>query len=198
MSHKATICGVGIKDLGYFTQRHEKINGKWKNVWTCHFYRIWSHMIKRCYSPREQTKQPTYIGCSVHSNWLYLSNFKAWMENQDYVGKELDKDLLFPGNKLYSENTCVFISHKLNTFLIDCGASRGKFPIGVTVEGRKTKVFKSRCSNPFTNSSEYLGCFKTPEEAHLAWKKRKHELACQFADLETDLRIQKALRERFL
>ena len=40
------------------------------------------------------------------------------MEQQDYIGKVLDKDLKVTGNKIYSPETCLFISPKVNGYLI--------------------------------------------------------------------------------
>lgn len=193
LKNKKLIYGVGYNNVEYFTHHKEKINGRWKQVIVCDFYKIWYNMLRRCYSSFEHKRKPTYIGCSIDSDWLHLSHFKSWMEQQDYKGKCLDKDLLIPGNKIYSDNTCVFIGQSLNKFLTDSGASRGKWPIGVSLcKGR----FISHCRNPFTGH-EYLGSFDTPEEAHLKWKVKKHEHACKLADLETDPRIQQALRTRF-
>ena len=42
-----------------------------------------------------------------------------------------------------------------------------------------------------------LGYFSTPEEAHEAWRKRKHELAQLVAATEVDLRVVEALKKRY-
>jgi hypothetical protein len=57
--------------------------------------------------------------------------------------------------------------------------------------------FRSYCGNPFTGKVEHLGYFNNPEDAHEAWRQRKHELACRYADEQADERVAKALRERF-
>lgn len=178
------IYGFGINDLPGFKTR-------------CPIYQYWFQMIRRCYSPSYQVLKPTYIDCSVSIEWSYLSNFKSWMENQDWENKQLDKDLLFPGNKLYSPKTCVFINGLINGFISDCGGKKNNRVIGCYFHGRDKKIISS-CRNPFTKKSDYLGYFLTPEEAHLAWKAKKHEHACKLADLETDPRIQQALRTRFV
>ena len=123
-------------------------------------------------------------------------NFRSWMETQDWKGKHLDKDILVQGNKVYSPNTCVFVDSVVNTFLIDSAASRGEWPIGVYWNERNKK-FMSRCSNPFTKKQECLGYFHCPDQAHQTWKKRKHELACQLAETQTDQRVAEALRARY-
>ena len=50
------------------------------------------------------------------------------MEQQDYDGKHLDKDLLVCNNKVYSPETCVFVPREINQFLTKSNNSRGKYP----------------------------------------------------------------------
>ncbi len=192
------VYGVGINDADYNINEYVTIDGKRKIAWRCPFYRTWADMLKRCYSDKYQSKYPTYKGCSACDEWLIFSQFKAWMETQDWEGKHLDKDLLTEGNKLYSPNTCVFVTQTVNLFTNDNGNARGIFMIGVCWNKRDGN-FQSQCSNPFTHKREYLGHFTDELEAHLAWKSRKHELACLLADSEycTDPRLAEALRKRY-
>jgi len=194
------VCGVGINDADYVVTEYEtiEVNGvrKHRLVWVCPYYRVWHNMLKRCYSSKLQEKSPTYKGCSVSEEWLRFSNFKRWMERQDFEGMQLDKDILFNGNKVYSAETCVFVTKAVNLFTIDRGASRGECLIGVNWDKTAGK-FKSRCSNPFTNKSEHLGYFTREEEAHQAWLKRKLDLAHLLASEQTDERVAKALIERY-
>lgn len=153
-------------------------------------------MLSRCYSEECQAKHPTYIGCSVAQEWLTFSAFRAWVVTQPWGGKQLDKDIIVPGNKVYSPETCVFVTGALNTFLCDNGAARGEWPLGVDWHKQNGK-FDSRCSNPFTGKREHLGYFDNPQAAHEAWRSRKHELACKYAEMQNDPRITQALRARF-
>jgi hypothetical protein len=140
--------------------------------------------------------RPTYVGCSVSPDWLRFSMFLAWMQRQDWQGKQLDKDILIPGNKIYSPDTCVFVPSALNMFLVDTGKTRGDWPLGVS-ETRRGR-FRATCRNPFTGKTEWLGQFNDPEEAHQSWRARKHQHALRYADQQTDPRIAQALRTRFL
>ena len=110
---------------------------------------------------------------------------------------QIDKDILYPGNKVYGPETCVFVSCQINVFLVDCASARGDFPVGVNWEQNAGK-FRARCRNPFTKKHEYLGLFSDPQDAHEAWREKKHEHACRYADMQTDLRIAEALRRRYL
>ena len=191
--------GVGINDADYNVSRREIVNGKYKTIWRCPFYATWSDMLVRCYSEKYHLKQPTYKGCTVCDEWLTFSNFKAWMEQQEWRDKQLDKDLLNEGNKVYCPEWCIFVHRKINSFVTARGAARGEYMIGASWD-RDAGKFKAECRNPFTGRGENLGRFKTELEAHLAWKKRKHELACQLADSEycNDPRLVEALRKRYL
>lgn len=195
------VYGVGINNADYVVKKWETVGyvkGKRKRrkVWECPFYRAWTNMLKRCFSIKYQERQPTYIGCSVSEEWKTFSNFKSWMERQNWQGKQLDKDLLFEGNKVYSSNTCVFVTRMVNSFTVDCKASRGDWMIGVCWNKRAEK-FMSRCRNPFTNKREHLGYFDSELDAHKAWLKRKLELAHDLAAIQTDPRVAKALISRY-
>ena len=188
---KNLVHGVGINDADYAIQAI--VDSK---LVSCPFYQTWSNMLSRCYNPRLKQKLPTYIGCYVANEWLTFSNFRRWMETQDWQGKQLDKDLLLTGNKAYSPETCAFIDSITNTFTTDCASARGRFPVGVCLHKKLNKL-QSQCRNPFTKKIEYLGLFICQNEAHLAWRKRKHELALQLADLQADERVAQALRIRY-
>ena len=62
-------------------------------------FRHWEYMLKRCYYQRDLQRYPTYAPCEVCNDWLNLSNFERWVENNYYqCGNEkmcLDKDILF-------------------------------------------------------------------------------------------------------
>lgn len=193
------VFGVGINDADYNVYVRSYINGKYEIVWSCPYYSTWKEMLRRCYSKRYQTRFPTYKECTVCDEWLTFSKFKSWMMNEDWEGKELDKDLLQGGNKVYCPEYCVFVHNKVNSFFNNHGNARGEHMIGANWH-RRSKKFTSQCSNPFTNKSEYLGYFVTEIEAHLAWKARKHELACLLADSEycTDERLSNILRTYYL
>lgn len=189
---KKLVYSKGVNDADYVVQ--PTINGM--RV-TCPFYQVWVDMLKRCYDAKYQSRQPTYIDCITCKEWLIFSAFKAWMETRDWQGKELDKDLLVNGNKVYSPEACVFVDRVINNFTTDRGAARGDWPIGV-IFCKNVGKFRSRICNPFTKKKEHLGYFVCSDAAHQAWRKRKHQIACQLADLQTDERVANALRTRYL
>lgn len=194
--HKYTksrlVCGVGINDADYPVNPR----GKGKR-YTCKFYRAWVCMITRCYNDKFHQRCKTYESCSVHKDWLVFSNFKAWMQSQDYEGKQLDKDILITGSKLYSPDTCAFVDGALNKFVTDCMAGRGQWPLGVSFDKGRGK-FIAKCNDPISKKSAFAGYFDCPIEAGIAWKKKKHEMSCKLADLQSDQRVAEALRTRYL
>ena len=195
------VCGVGVNDLPYRTQVWEYVTengGKrvQKLVFRCPYYAAWKRMLERCYSEKFLESHPSYIGTSVCSEWLYASEFKKWMEQQDWEGKSLDKDIIAPGSKLYSPETCAFVLKATNSFVTASDARRGKCPIGVSLY-KRTGKYQAQCQNPFTGERGYLGLFSTPEEAHEAWRKRKHEIAQLAAARESDPRVVEALKKKY-
>lgn len=158
------------------------------NVWL-QSYRTWSLMLARCYGKRSLTKNPTYTGCTVVEDWHSFTAFEQWFTANYFEGACLDKDLLYPGNKVYAPNTCVFVDQALNKLLGSCAASRGLLPLGVSKQDGK---FRSQvCEN---GVQRYLGMFPTALLAHQAWQIAK---AYAISDFITDNpRIRKALDRR--
>lgn len=187
---KRVVCGVGINDAWYPVQ--VEIEGR---QITCPFYSKWKNMLKRCYDKNFLSKNPTYAGCSVCTEWLTFSNFRAWMAEQDWKGKQLDKDLIKRGNKIYHPDFCVFVSSVVNSFSTDSARNRGSLPIGVCMS---RSSYIATCGNPLTKKREYLGSYVDEHSAHKAWLNRKMEIANQLADLEPDERVARSLRKMYI
>ena len=137
-------------------------------------YVLWTHMLRRCYSDSYKKKQPTYKDCAVSENFNYYEYFYDWCQNQIGFGNNgwhLDKDLLVKGNKVYSEDSCVFIPREINLLLIKREASRGEHLIGVHWCNTK-KAFVAQV-NKNKGSPEWLGSFNTELEAFNAYKEAK-------------------------
>ncbi len=193
--------GVGVNDLGYRVHVQEYVTknggkGIWKSVFRCKYYAVWKSMLERCHSKKYLESRPSYIGTSVCSEWVYATAFRKWMEQQDWHGKCLDKDIIVPGSKLYSPETSAFVLQETNNFVTARGASRGDYPTGVSLY-KHTGKYIARCQNLFTGKREHLGYFSTPEEAHEAWRKCKHGLAQLVATTESDIRVVEALKKRY-
>lgn len=196
------IHGVGINDADYkisknsvvgFTEEGKRIQ---KLDWICPFYLRWRGMLERSYSEKYHAKYPSYIGCHVTPEWHYFMTFRKWMVEQDWEGKELDKDLLVPGNKLYSPDTCVFLTGAVNTFLIYNSSLRGEWPVGVNYDKNSGK-FRAQGNLVVEKKRKSLGYYEKVEDAHQAYLTFKFEQAKILASQQTDPRVAKALIERY-
>ena len=85
-------------------------------------YSVWREMLRRCYDSKYHERKPTYIDCSVHQDWHFFSNFKEFYDTNYREGYELDKDLLVPGNKIYSKDNCRFVPKIINCLFLDHAA----------------------------------------------------------------------------
>lgn len=175
------VYGVGRNDATHPV----KIGGKHLKT-----YKTWVGMLRRRHSTW-QSKYCSYIGCTVDPIWTRFSEFERWMLTQDYENKVLDKDLLLPGNKLYSEATCVFVPQALNKLLTARQACRGDTPLGVSYRKDRgdysARVMKG-------GIKIHLGFYSNPFEAHKAWQLAKANILELFQ--VDDPRIRVALDSR--
>ena len=163
VTHKSTVDGLALKEYG-----------------------LWSDMLRRC-TMKGQVKNKSYIGCKVSDNFKSYSYFYEWCNsqvgfgNKDEKGKSwcLDKDILFKGNKTYSEYACCFVPEKINKLLTGCKGARGSFPVGVYFEKFNLR-FRARCA--VNGKYKHLGYFQTCEQAFEAYKTFKEALIKQVAN----------------
>ena len=160
-------------------------------------YDLWQNMLRRCYSDIYKKKYPTYESCEASDKFKSYEYFYEWCHNQiGFVnqGWHLDKDLLIKGNKVYSEDSCVFIPQGINKVLTKCTASRGEHLIGVNW-CKRDKVFMARVSKN-KGKREHLGYFNTEIEAFKAYKQAKESFVKEQANVwksQIDIRAYEAL-----
>ena len=161
--YKPTVCGVGY--------------------WGCEdvdtdstAYNKWHGMLHRCYSTKVHEKYPEYIGCIVSEEWKNFSNFRYWYEKNNYGGSNLnlDKDILYKGNKIYSPDTCCLVPGFINTLFTNGKANRGELPLGVYKE-EKNGITCYRACMAVSSKNIKLGTFKTQEEAFQKYKEYKEQ-----------------------
>jgi hypothetical protein len=99
-----TVYGHGINDLDEPARIYS--GGKKRH---CPFYKTWANMIKRSYYEKSKVSQPTYEGVTVTPEWWSRRAFTEWMRGQEWQGRQLDKDILWPGNKIYAPDKCLFV-----------------------------------------------------------------------------------------
>ena len=168
------VYGVGVSGIKY----PSKLNGR-----NTREYDLWHSMLQRCYSDTYKNKYPTYEGCKCSENFKSYEYFYEWCHKQIGFGVadfELDKDLLVKGNKVYSENVCVFIPSEINSLLTKRTASRGNHLIGVCwSNANKAFVAQVRKNK---GKREWLGCFNTELEAFNAYKQAKESFVKEQAN----------------
>ncbi len=149
-----SILGVGTNDIPGMTQTK--------------IYRRWVGMISRVHGEGQERcrKHNTYRESTISKEWYIFSNFKRWMESQEWEGKHLDKDILIPGNKHYSVDTCVFIDQHLNKLLNFRRNDSGEFPLGVTF---RKNINKFEAQLRIDGKKTSLGYFATSKEAHTVY-----------------------------
>ena len=133
--HKYIECSIKVKEKGDFDMsvygvgtlgvfkdgsKPRTKDGHGKNT---REYALWSHMLERCYSDKLHEERPTYKECTVCERWLVFANFledlplienyELWKNNPN-TGVSLDKDSKVQGNKIYSLETCKFLSRSNN------------------------------------------------------------------------------------
>ena len=165
---------------GYLGEGKYKVRENSKiNPW----FKIWHHMLERCYDPKYQEKYPTYKGCTVEDYLLNFQNMSEWLDKNYYKvpGEKMcfDKDILFKGNKIYSRKNCIFVPERINLLFIKHDNARGDCPIGVspTSSGK----YRAYCNDGY-GKMDYLGTYSTKEEAFQAYKKYKEKIIKETID----------------
>jgi hypothetical protein len=187
---KKLVHGLGVYEKGEYTC---KVGGRHTKE-----YRLWQNMLRRCYSQAFQEKSWTYKGCSVSEEFKYFQKFSEWCNSQigfGIKGYQLDKDIIYKGNKQYNRDSCAFVPKQLNTLLGNSGAIRGDYPVGVGWH-KTTERFQSSLAK--MGKSVHIGLFSTPEDAFYAYKEAKEAyikvVAEKYKD-SIDPRVYQALME---
>lgn len=160
-------------------------------------YREWMKILERGYDKKWSEKHPTYESSVVCEEWHNFQNFAKWYYENIYncndERMELDKDILYKKNKIYSPETCVFVPSRINKLFTKGDRVRGKYPIGVYYNKKENK-FRSQLSYLDENNKKkrkLLGRFNTPLEAFMIYKQAKEKYIKQVADEYKDLIPQK-------
>lgn len=134
-------------------------------------------------------KHPTYNSVEVCKEWHNYQVFGDWFDKNYYKieneNMQLDKDILFKGNKIYNYKTTLFVPDNINTLFVKNNANRGDYPIGVCYN-KNDKVYTSECRiTSFENNKNlrnHLGRFNDPISAFNAYKIYKEQHIKDVAD----------------
>lgn len=152
-SQKNLICGHGINDL--LKESASKS------------YNVWQSLMERT-SPTIKRRKglESYSDSTVCPEWETYSVFKQWYESNYFEGCEIDKDILFKGNKHYSPATCCLVPHEINMLLARCNKGNGHYPMGVS-------RYKDKFRAQFYHT--HIGYYNTVEDAFYAYKQVKEK-----------------------
>ena len=149
------------------------------------YNRYWN-MRARCYNENQREYYKGYKGCTVCNEWLEDSqSFYQWSDENYYVVSgermEIDKDILVPGNTVYSPETCIFVPKRINSLFSNCIETKKRMlPLGVSYISEQGKYF---ASGQHDGKTVRLGIFDTPEEAFAAYKEFKEGEIKRIADM---------------
>lgn len=158
------VTSVTHAESGVRVQRHTLAWQRWRGI------------QNRC-NPggNVQRKRPTYVGCA--NGFSDFQDFADWCQSEpghfdvDDSGRqfELDKDLISPGNKIYSRETCCFVPGRVNRLIVfPSNRNRPDLPIGCSFH-KHTKQYYSYINGP-DGKSVHLGHYRNPLDAHRAWQ----------------------------
>ena len=138
------------KSKGYFTKR----------------YQTWAGILERCYCPKYRKRQPTYADCTVAEEWHNFQVFAKWFDENYISGFDIDKDIKIHGNKMYSSETCLFVSHTDNN--IKAQAKSYNF---IDPNGNHVKIYniKDFCRGTNLGSSSMCAVHRGDRSHHKGW-----------------------------
>lgn len=160
-----TVFGVGYVGVGEYKTKE---NGRFTI-----YYQQWKNMLLRCYVKVERHR--AYENAKVCEEWLNFQVFAKWYDEHYYKIEEslqIDKDIKYPGNTIYSPKTCILIPQKINLMFINQSNNRG-LPNGII---KQRKGYLAKYNN------ERLGVFDRLEEAYHHRSKRKKEVIIELAN----------------
>ena len=159
---RPSVFGVGyIGDGGYNSGKDSDI------------YSVWHGMMCRCYNPNNKFYK-TYggMGCVVDAEWHNFQNFAEWYERNrpeiaDKIKHDLDKDIKFEGNKVYSKETCLIVTKKEN--IIKRFAKTWSF---INPEGVEKSIYnlKAFCTENSLTYSKMKMLHKGDIKSYKGWK----------------------------
>ena len=166
-----TVCGIGYKGVGRFYTNHN-----------CPEYVSWKDMLERCYSEKDKNEHQSYFGISkVCNEWLNYQAYADWYEKNKYDINErlhLDKDILFPGNKIYSPYHCLLVPQRINMLFTNRTNDKG-LPNGIRYTDSGKYSAKYGCIE--------LGTYSTLEEAYSIYSNAKEAKIKETADNYKDI-----------
>lgn len=164
-----------VLDVGYLGVGRHKIQYS-ETMTNTKTYMSWKNMIDRCYCENHKERNPAYYDIStVCKEWHNFQTFADWYEEHEYEtdGRlHLDKDIKYPGNTVYSPQTCILVPQRINMMFMNKTNDKG-LPNGVR---------KVRNKYGAKYNDKELGLYDTVEEAYKAYTDKKKETIIELAN----------------
>lgn len=139
-------------------------------------YNCWHNMLDRCYDDRLQDENRSYFGyVECVPEWFNYQEFARWFEENKYAvdGRlHIDKDILYPGNKIYSPYHCLLVPQRINMLFLNKQNSRG-LPNGIMKKGDLYYA---------SYNKKHLGVADTIEEAYELYANEKKKAIVAVAE----------------
>ena len=155
-----SIYGVGFLGIGPYRATIGRSDTK--------AYKTWKNMIGRCYCPKIQAIQPTYIDCSVVEEWHNFQNYAKWYKANYIKDFHVDKDILVKGNRIYGPDFCKFASLSDNVIKARARHFTFRCPSGSRVDIYNLRDF---CRGGDLDSSAMGSVHKGRAAHHKGWTK---------------------------
>ena len=130
-------------------------------------------MLLRCYVKEERHR--AYEDARVCEEWLNFQNFAKWYDEHYYEVNErlqIDKDIKYPGNTIYSSQTCILAPQRINLMFMNKSNNRG-LPNG---------IFKIKSGYRAEYQGIKIGKYSTLDEAYDAYSTVKENNIKEVAD----------------
>lgn len=166
------IYGVGVNDAPF------SISVKGHHIKE---YKLWKHMIERCYNPNRLKSHKAYDKTKVHKDLLSFMNFYNFVNSCCGFGNDgwnMDKDILGDGT-CYSKDCIVFVPQEVNMFFVQNLKRKYEGSIGIKYDKRSGRYCSSVKQGGKTVN---LGTFDKPEDAQQAYCRAKEAYAKVLAE----------------
>jgi len=153
--------------------------GKGKYNSTHFLFRRWENMMRRCYLHKDKDyKSYGAKGIKVDEKWHNFQNYAGDVVNLSEYNEnriknnelELDKDIKILGNKIYSKDTCVWISSEYN----NRHHAIHQFPNHIIIDILEGKKYYIENMKQFCRDNNWIkqDSIKNPRKNKALYKKR--------------------------
>ena len=80
-------------------------------------YGFYHNITTRCFNSNYKDIEKTYQDVTICEEWKNFQNFAKWYDENKYECEgrlHVDKDILHPGNKVYSPENCILLPQRIN------------------------------------------------------------------------------------